>query len=554
MTHPSPTRSATLGAATLLGACLFALLPFIDKAFHIDDPLFLWAARHIQSHPLDFYGFPVNWYGYQMPMSDVAKNPPLTSYYIALAAGVVGWSEGALHAAFLLPAAAAALGTYVLARRLCSQPLVAAMAAMLSPAFVVSSTNVMSDTMFLAFWVWSMALWMRGLERQSGLALAGAALLMALAALTKYFGIALLPLLSAYALARRVPPRSWAPYLSVPVGAVIAYHSATLALYGYGPFVDAMSYSVSSRQGQETAASALTGLSFAGGGLLGLAAYAPLLWPRRALALALAVVALLMLLVSYAGSMGSVRLHDAGGVRWALVIQLGICVAAGVQLVALAVADAWEHRDADVLLLVCWVVGTFVFAAFLNWTVSARALLPMAPAAGILLVRRLDRRAVAAWAPRWLLVCLLLPGMAIAMAAASADYQLAGAAKTAARVARGQLGDGSARLWFQGHWGFQVYMEAVGAWPMDWRHTPLAPGDLVVVPAGNTNQFPLPATGVVAWRVVEVPLSGIVTPMSGERGAGFYSSLWGPLPIAFGPVPPDRYYLYQVVAGPDKAR
>ena len=44
-------------------------LPFMNKAFHIDDPLFIWAAKHIQSNPFDPYAFNVNWYGGEMPMS-----------------------------------------------------------------------------------------------------------------------------------------------------------------------------------------------------------------------------------------------------------------------------------------------------------------------------------------------------------------------------------------------------------------------------------------------------------------------------------------------------
>ena len=45
-----------------------ALGPFLNKPFNIDDPLFIWAARQIQAHPLDPYGFDVNWYASATPM------------------------------------------------------------------------------------------------------------------------------------------------------------------------------------------------------------------------------------------------------------------------------------------------------------------------------------------------------------------------------------------------------------------------------------------------------------------------------------------------------
>ena len=102
-------------------ACLpLALLS--DRAFDIDEPLFLWLAEQITREPLDFFGFEVNWYGTSQPMYAVTRNPPLVGYAIAAAAAVVGWSERALHGVFLLPAAAAALGSLSIARRLAPNP------------------------------------------------------------------------------------------------------------------------------------------------------------------------------------------------------------------------------------------------------------------------------------------------------------------------------------------------------------------------------------------------------------------------------------------------
>src|SRR5207244_2873434 len=131
------------------------LAPFANKAFHMDDPLFLWTARQVKQDPADFFGFRVNWYGSEMPMAEVTKNPPLASYYLALAAVLFGWSEVALHLAMLLPALAVALGTYYLAKDLGTRPLLSALAGILTPVFLVSSTNVMCDTLMLAFWVWA---------------------------------------------------------------------------------------------------------------------------------------------------------------------------------------------------------------------------------------------------------------------------------------------------------------------------------------------------------------------------------------------------------------
>ena len=65
--------------------------------------------------------------------------------------------------------------------------------------------------------------------------------------------------------------------------------------------------------------------------------------------------------------------------------QLIIWALGGVGVLAVAFGDIHARRDADAWLLGLLVAGTFFFAAFLNWTVNGRTILPMAPAVAILL-------------------------------------------------------------------------------------------------------------------------------------------------------------------------
>src|SRR2546423_12296101 len=102
--------------------CVATLLPFINKPFHIDDPLYLWTAQHIRAHPTDPFGFEVNWYGWKQPMSDVINNPPLVPYYLALASMALGWREAAMHGALLVPALGAGSRPSGLARLRCPRP------------------------------------------------------------------------------------------------------------------------------------------------------------------------------------------------------------------------------------------------------------------------------------------------------------------------------------------------------------------------------------------------------------------------------------------------
>ena len=222
---------------------ILILLPFINKAFYIDDPLFLWTAQQIQKHPFDFYGFPVNWYINEKPMFDVAKNPPLASYYIAGIASLFGYRGIPLHIGFILPAAMVAVGTFCLARRFCSNPLLAALIAVLNPVFLVSATTLMCDTMMLAFWVWALFFWIRAMETQKHRYFLLAAILSVFCAMTKYFGIALIPLTIVYSLAQKRRFGRWTFYWFLPIAAIALYQWWTFSLYGRGLLSDAFSYS-----------------------------------------------------------------------------------------------------------------------------------------------------------------------------------------------------------------------------------------------------------------------------------------------------------------------
>src|SRR5438874_10908769 len=138
-------NSVTRDAFLAIAAAVAALAPFLHKAFHIDDPLFLWMAHQISQHPADPYGFSVNWYASAQPMFSIMQNPPLSAYYMALAASFLGWGELAMHGAFLVPAVAAVLGTFFLAQRLSGSPLLGALLVFFTPVFLVSDTTVMCE-------------------------------------------------------------------------------------------------------------------------------------------------------------------------------------------------------------------------------------------------------------------------------------------------------------------------------------------------------------------------------------------------------------------------
>ena len=546
----SSTRSLVL----LTAATLLCLLPFSGKAFHIDDPLFLWSAQHIVRHPLDPYGFQLNWYGWQMSMSEVTKNPPLACYYAAAIGALAGWSERALHLGFLLPALLMVLGAYRLAQRFTQSPLIAAAATLLTPGVLVSACSVMCDTMMLAFWIWAVIFWLEGLDSGKHHLLLVSSVLIGAAALTKYFGICLVPLLFAYSFARQRRLGAWAWYLALPIALLAGYQFWTHGLYQHGMFSEALTYAPQRVSGFRYVIVfyPLVAASFVGGCALSALTLAPLVWSRKYI-----LIALLLEVAAFAAVWAifgqSLRATHTGKVleqHWGIIgPQLVLFVASGLSVLALAAVDLWKLRDADSLLLALWVLGTFLFTAFLNWTVNARSVLPLIPAAGILLARRLDALGIAVLKPlQWKVAAALAVSGAVSFCVAQADADWANSARQMASVIREQTKNEAGAVWFQGHWGFQYYMQQLGMVPFDLDLTAFHPGDLLIAPMGDLVALPPPARVVASEDQLETRLRLPVVTMRAGIEAGFYASVYGSLPFVFGEVPTNQYKLFRIAA------
>jgi hypothetical protein len=209
-------------------------------------------------------------------------------------------------------------------------------------------------------------------------------------------------------------------------------------------------------------------------------------------------------------------------------------------VLALPVVDLFKQRDNRSLFLFFWVMGTFVFASQTNWTVNARSLVPMAPAIGILIARRIDvRYAEKPFSTKWVAACLL-PAFALTLTLAYADYTLARAGKTAASQYRDLVDDYDHVLRFTGHWGFQFYMLEQEFPPLEYINTEIAKGDVLVIPANNTGLHLMDADTPNEFTL-DIPVFPFATTWSNERRAGFYSNNWGSLPYIFGSALPERY-------------
>jgi hypothetical protein len=140
----------------------------------------------------------------------------------------------------------------------------------------------------------------------------------------------------------------------------------------------------------------------------------------------------------------------------------------------------------------------------------------------------------------------LLLSLGAGLMAARADWAAANAARAAALSVQQALAGRASEIDYEGHWGFQYYMDQLGAKPLDRASPRLVPNEMIVVPVNNSFIFALPADRVQPWADYRVLPPPWMTLMSVPAGAGYYSDGWGPAPFVFGAAPPDEYVVFRV--------
>jgi hypothetical protein len=413
-------------------------------------------------------------------------------------------------------------------------------------------------------------------------------LLIGLGCLTKYFAISLVPLLGVYTAVRVKRPGAWFLALFIPIGIMIAYLLFIQHQYRLDLLREVIGFSTDFQKNtvkvlkMYSEAKLLTALAFTGGCMAPVLFFAPVLWRWRAmlffLLIPLIVLVLLLLLVSSETIVKQLTKDDG---HLYLLFEFSLFCMAGSVVFALAAADLWQRCDAKSLLLCLWVGGTFFFAGFVNWAVNARSILPMAPAAGILIARRLDTVAGNArdTIMPWRFALPLLPAFLLALWVAWSDYTLANAGRTAAQVLRAYAAKHpDQRLRFAAHWGFQYYMQEYGFGTVDGANNlAFQKGDILAIGANNYRppyldrlwqgaqplaQLDVPASVAggnwnyalhrqrdkrthadVQFRALEIAQPTGLATIQPAVGAGFYSHYHGPLPFSFTKVPEEWYVL-----------
>lgn len=540
-----PTRSIFRDLILLILMNLCIHVPFVNKAFHLDDVQYLAIARNVFENPLFPLDLPYVFEGQRVSLWG-HTHPPLNSYFLAGALWVANAppSEVPLHSLYLLFPLAATVSFYFLARRFAVPPILSTALLVSVPAIIVSAQTLMTDVPLLAFWLCATTLFIYGVDRRDNRLTRLTLLPLTAAVFTSYQGLALLPLLLLYAFLHGQLRARLTVIVSLPV---ILLASWQLLGYAYrGSFYATTLFDYLQQLGvllpSTKVSVAISTLTYLGGTIL-LFPFLFVAFGRTSKVLAFAALVVAVLVAAQ-------RLPNYGTLQRALFAS---CFAGGLLTTAWVLRflfgqAAQRRENADGIFLSLWFLGVISYCILLFFSGSARYLLPASPPLLILLVKTAQSR----WSPtalgwRGFWMVLLACQLALGLAAAHADYEFANIGRQAARdFQQRHLISGEA-FFFSGEWGFRYYLSELGGQIMTADSTaPL--GTLVIksrlsLSKSFDNEFDR------SLEVVEKRTYAVSSPLrllDYGTHAGWWSDGWGVLPFWFSTQPLDEVTVYRV--------
>lgn len=163
--HDSPKQSITMLALPGIVLTLACLVPFLNKAYTIDDPAFLLEARQILQTPLQPMSYPICWLGNETCVARVGSLGPGSAQalmgYLLVPVVLLGGAERIAHLLQIVLACLAITGMVRLSLRLGfdrSQAAIAGLLVAAIPPFLSMASTAMPD-------IAALALGLTGIER-----------------------------------------------------------------------------------------------------------------------------------------------------------------------------------------------------------------------------------------------------------------------------------------------------------------------------------------------------------------------------------------------------
>jgi len=495
------------------------LVPFLTKAFTVDDTLFLRQAEHALHAFLHPAAFDIVWFDVPVRLSAIMPSGPVMAWLL-IPTAALGGSEVVGHLTSLLLYLVAIAATSSLALRLGFRRTEARLAGLFMvamPASLGMAATVMPDLAAMTLGVLGLDQLVHWSSSRRWLSGAIAAVALGLAPLARshllgILGVGVLLLVQGSPFACRSwlsgPPARWLPLAGASV--VLAILSWVGHEPGEAGVVGAMHAMASAGRVDQNILAFFSHWTWSMPFALG---WCLLRWRQIVVGRVVwMVVPTALLLLGNAGRHGAV--------------MLGVAVAIGLAAVTDALVDGFEARDARRFGLACWLLLALPLVFYIH--LPPKYHVASAPAAAMLLAHAARR--AGRWWGRAVLIPVSSAGLILGVLIVRADDTLAGFERDVAqteispRVAAGE------RVWFSGHWGFQWYAERAGARPLVRNSQAATRGDIILVDDQAFNQGLIddyPGRRLLGFRALASPGGRI---MNREANAGFYSNEWGDLP------------------------
>ena len=530
-TTPTPMLKATNCIVYLVLALivLVGVLPFADRAFYMDEHIFLLLAQSAQSNWMFPADTPALFFGIRQADYAGHTHPPVGEYYLA----GINWlmpdfNEVSYRILFAIFPIMAALGFYSVALRFARAPLMLTLLLIVSPAFFVMSHTVMMDVPMLAFLLVGLAFFLSHIEGSSG-RLIPASVSFILAAGTGYTALVPLGCLFLWALYHR---RSWVELAAIAAAptALVIWLGAMTVHFERFPLIDTVGFYLN--QPRSMYENVLATFSFLGGIGLFPWAFASLIdIGQRAL------------WTVVAGAIGIVSILTIPLTWSSVAYQLWFIVlaSAGLAMLGGALVGVFQHRaslSAQHSLVALWVPAVLIFFVIVGTMVNARYILLALPALYLLMFSGTSAyRITPVLAITWVL----------SVGIATADYRFVNGYRDWVDHTLIPLQQQGFRVWGAAESGLRFYLEQQGVDTL--AATDLDPmgGDLIV----RHDMFRYGLAEELAVLLIRLHRYELtdwfpIRTFNPQAGAGFHDSRFGLVPYTWSSVPFDYVEVSQL--------
>ena len=539
MEQTAPLERSRLLLVAMPGVLLVlsCLLPFLNKAYTIDDPCFLLEARQILQNPIQPMSFEICWMASETCVKKAGSLGPGSAQalmgYALVPVILAGGNEWVAHTIQIVLACIAVVEMVRLALWLGFSRLLSGAAGILLaaiPPFLPMASTAMPDMLGLALGLTGMErlfAW-KNQHRLHQAFIAG--LTLGLAPWARPQWVMLLPLASIwlfdeFGFSSMVNQFRRQTYLWVPILlAVCILLVVNLVTWQRGPSFDARQ---TQAQGEHISRNLFSYFLYLAVPIPIAAVWLIVHWRKAPFLLAPALIIVAL----------SVGIHPAHvlQLQWALIAAL---CAATVVLHLLYVY--WRRRDSTGLILGFWLLSPLPAVYYVHFPI--KYMIAILPAAVLLLLQTvsgLSRSRMLAICGTIVVICVSYSCVILRADQDFAEYGRRAAAELIApHVARRE------RVWYGGEWGFYWYAQRAGAEVSQPGGPGPKPGQLLAVgiaESGDVTRNRFPNRVLVDRRQYNSPHGRTML-----FGAGLYSNLAGNSLWVWNPAAANEYELWRI--------